>query len=47
MCRVSELQKAVAAVRAYRPLGPAELTKLEGTGKLMARQWGELRGPVA
>jgi len=47
MCRVSELQKAVATVRAYRPLGTMELTRLEEQGRGMAREWGPLRGPVA
>jgi hypothetical protein len=46
MCREGEVKKAAAAVRAYQPLGPAEMTKLAEKGKRMARQWGELRGPV-
>jgi predicted aldo/keto reductase-like oxidoreductase len=46
MCRESEVRKAAAAVRGYRPLGPAEMTQLAEKGKLMARQWGELRGPA-
>ena len=43
----AELQKAVDTVKRYRPFTPEELTRLEETGKRIAAQWGELRGPVA
>lgn len=42
-----ELRPAMAAARAYQPLQPAELEALNRRGKLLAAQWGPLRGPAA
>lgn len=47
VCRASELKQALATVRAYKPFSSEELTRLQDKGKLLARQWGPLRGPVA
>ena len=47
MKSVGEVKQAVAAVRAYQPLTPQEVSALAGKGKGMARSWGPLRGPVA
>ncbi|MBI3683711.1 MAG: aldo/keto reductase [Acidobacteria bacterium] len=47
MRRMSDLKAALDAVRAYKPFTPAEWTELRRQGQLMAREWGELRGPVA
>ncbi|MEK7408075.1 MAG: aldo/keto reductase [Acidobacteriota bacterium] len=44
---VEELRQALAATRAYQPFTPAEMTKVTERGKLLAAQWGLVRGPVA
>ena len=44
---VAELSQAAAAFRAYKPLTGPEITQLDATGKQLASEWGELRGPVA
>ena len=43
----TELKKALATVRAYQPFSDRELSKISTKGKQMAKDWGELRGPVA
>jgi hypothetical protein len=47
MRRMSDLEAALGAVRNHKPFDPSELTDLKARGRLMAREWGELRGPVA
>jgi hypothetical protein len=47
MRRMSDLEAALAAVRGYKPFSPAELSQIRDQGRLMAKDWGELRGPVA
>jgi predicted aldo/keto reductase-like oxidoreductase len=47
MGAVSEVKKAVATVRSYKPFSAEELSALTTKGKMMARAWGPLRGPVA
>jgi aryl-alcohol dehydrogenase-like predicted oxidoreductase len=44
---VEELRQAVAAARTFKPLSDAEMTGVTERGKLLAAQWGPLRGPVA
>lgn len=44
---VAELRQAAAAFRAYQPLTQPEISQLDATGKQLASEWGELRGPVA
>ncbi len=44
---LEELRKALAAARAYKPLSPAEMTRITQRGQQLAAQWGPLRGPVA
>jgi aryl-alcohol dehydrogenase-like predicted oxidoreductase len=44
---VEELRQAVATARDFRPLTPAEMTRITERGKTLAREWGPLRGPVA
>jgi aryl-alcohol dehydrogenase-like predicted oxidoreductase len=41
-----ELHQALAAVRAYKPLQPQEMSAITAKGKQLASQWGPLRGPV-
>jgi aryl-alcohol dehydrogenase-like predicted oxidoreductase len=41
-----ELRQALDAARTYKPLEPKEITGLTERGKLLAAQWGPLRGPV-
>ena len=41
-----ELRRALAAARAYRPLDQPEMTAVTERGKVLAAQWGQLRGPV-
>jgi len=43
----AELRQALDAARAYRPFTGEETARLEQRGKLLAAQWGPLRGPVA
>ncbi len=47
MKSVAELEQAVAAVHAYRPLEGRELSEALAEGKQMAVELGEHRGPVA
>jgi aryl-alcohol dehydrogenase-like predicted oxidoreductase len=42
-----ELRQALEAARAYQPLAPPEISEVTSRGKLLAAQWGPLRGPVA
>jgi aryl-alcohol dehydrogenase-like predicted oxidoreductase len=42
-----ELRKALAAARGFTPFDPAETSAITERGKLMAAQWGPVRGPVA
>jgi aryl-alcohol dehydrogenase-like predicted oxidoreductase len=44
---VEELRRGIAAAREYTALAPDEATALEARGRLLAAQWGPLRGPVA
>ena len=46
MKNVAELKKAVSTVKAYKPFSGGEISKLNQKGKLLAKDWGELRGPV-
>lgn len=41
-----ELRQALAAARAYQPLDQTEMTGITERGKLLAAQWGPLRGPA-
>ena len=43
----AELKKALTTVRAYKPFSERELSEIRTNGKQMAKDWGELRGPVA
>ena len=47
MKNADEVRKAAKTVRAYQPLSETELIELSDAGRRMAREWGELRGPVA
>jgi predicted aldo/keto reductase-like oxidoreductase len=47
MRRPSDLDAALDAVRGYKPFSPSELSQVQNQGRLMAKDWGELRGPVA
>ncbi len=47
MKNAGEVRKAAKMARTYQPLSETELTKLSDAGRRMAREWGELRGPVA
>lgn len=47
MRNVNELRQGLAAARAFKPLAPDEVSSLARRGKLLAAQWGPLRGPVA
>ncbi len=47
MKNVAEVRQAAAAVRAYKPFSEQEISELTRKGKEMAKDWGELRGPVA
>jgi len=42
-----EIRAGLKAAREFQPLSPAEQSKLSDRGKVMAAQWGPLRGPVA
>jgi len=43
---VAELDQAVATVKAYKPFDDSERMELTKAGKMMAKDWGEHRGPV-
>jgi len=43
---VAELDQAVATVKNYKPFTDAELARVTKKGKMMAAEWGELRGPA-
>lgn len=47
MRSVAEVRTALAAARSYQPLKPEEFTRVMDRGKLLAQEWGTLRGPVA
>ncbi len=47
MRSLDELRQGLAAARQYKPLTPAETAKVTERGKLLAAQWGPLRGRVA
>jgi aryl-alcohol dehydrogenase-like predicted oxidoreductase len=42
-----ELRQALAAARSFKPFDQAEMAAITDRGKLLAAQWGPLRGPVA
>lgn len=42
-----ELRQALAAARSFKPFDQAEMATVTDRGKLLAAQWGPLRGPVA
>lgn len=44
---LEEMRQSLAVAEAYKPLEPSEAKALEERGKLLAAQWGPLRGPVA
>ena len=44
---VEELRQGLAAARAFQPFTESEMKDVTGRGKLLAAQWGPLRGPVA
>ena len=46
MRSLEELRQGLAAARAYQPLTAVESAKLAEHGKLLAAEWGPLRGPV-
>ncbi len=41
-----ELRRALNAARGHKPLGRTEMTAITERGKLLAAQWGPLRGPA-
>jgi hypothetical protein len=47
MRRMSDLEAALAAVRGFQSFTSEESTALGVKGRLMAKEWGPLRGPVA
>ena len=47
MRNLDELNQAILAARQYKRLTKVELAGLSARGKLLAGEWGELRGPVA
>jgi predicted aldo/keto reductase-like oxidoreductase len=47
MRNLDEVRQGVMAARSYQPFSSAESAQLTEKGKTLARQWGELRGPVA
>ena len=44
---MGDLEAALKAAREYKPFSPDEESRITRDGKTMAKQWGELRGPVA
>ncbi len=44
---VEELRQALDAARAYKPFDTSESAEVTERGKMLAREWGPLRGPVA
>jgi len=46
MRSLEEVRIALAAAKSYQPLTAAELGKVMDRGKVLAQEWGELRGPV-
>ena len=47
MRSLEELRQALAAARNFKPFTPEESARLMERGKLLAREWGPLRGAVA
>jgi uncharacterized protein len=47
MRSIEELRQGLDAARKFKPLSTVELSRLAERGRLMAAQWGPLRGPVA
>jgi predicted aldo/keto reductase-like oxidoreductase len=47
MRNLEELRMGLKAAREFQPLAPAEISSLTTRGKMLATQWGPLRGPVA
>ena len=47
MRTVEELRQGLALVRSYKPLDQPEISAMTERGKLLAAQWGPIRGPVA
>lgn len=46
MRSLQEVRQALAAARAYHPLNSEEMSSVMERGKLLAQEWGTLRGPV-
>jgi uncharacterized protein len=46
MRSLDEVRAALAAAKAYRPLSAEEMKQVTARGKALAKEWGELRGPV-
>jgi aryl-alcohol dehydrogenase-like predicted oxidoreductase len=46
MRSLEEVRQGVTAARNYRPFSTAESAQLSEKGRILARQWGELRGPA-
>lgn len=47
MRTMEELRMGLKAAREFQPMAPAEISGLADRGKMLAAQWGPLRGPVA
>lgn len=47
MRSVDELRQGLAAARSFKPISGEELAQVAERGKLLAKEWGPLRGPVA
>jgi predicted aldo/keto reductase-like oxidoreductase len=47
MRSLEEVRAGLAAARAYRPLSKDEMAHVMERGRTLAKQWGELRGPVS
>jgi uncharacterized protein len=44
---IDEVRQGIAAARSFKPMSRSEMAQVLRRGQVMARQWGELRGPVA
>jgi predicted aldo/keto reductase-like oxidoreductase len=47
MRSLEEVRTALAAAKSYRPLSAEEMKQVMARGKVIAKEWGELRGPVS
>lgn len=47
MRSLEEVRTALATAKSYKPFTPAELEKVMVRGKALAKEWGELRGPIS